>query len=196
MRYRFAFLLLFTMLPVMNVLAAPVPEPSALLAIGPPPDPRQKEEDYRKNQKEAQTDVVILGTVLYDPAVKKLPSIARRKDAYQWLVENLRVTAERGGRRLRFTFRAGTRAEQVTILNAVLRANLSSHEGPIKCSEEWIRVHERNILDLEERIKATKNPQEAASYRKGIEELRSVRIPELRAAIARVKEIAVIRWAE
>lgn len=58
-------------------------------------------------------------------------------------------------------------------------------------------MDERNILDLKQRIKSTKNAREAASYQKGIDELRSVRIPKLRVSIAIYKQtVTVIKWAK
>lgn len=196
MCYRFAALLLFTVLPAINVLAAPVPAPSAILAIGPPPDPKQTEEDYRKNQREGQTGGIMLARVLSDPTVEKLPLIARMKDPCEWLAKNVRVREEKGGRRLRFTLRTGTRAEQVIILNAFLRANLSTHESSIKLSEQCLRRREEMIPDLEQRIKSASSFPEAANLRKDLHELRTKHIPELRAAIDRAKQIAVIRWAK
>jgi hypothetical protein len=196
MRYRFAALLLFSVLPVTNALAAPVPDPSAILALGPPPDPRETVEHFRNNQREGQTGVIMLARVLSDPEVKKLPSIDRMEDPRAWLAENQRVTEEKGGRYLRFTFRASTRAEQVIILNAILRANLSTHEGTIKYGEKCLRDYEEMIPRLEKRIKSAQNPQKAASLQESLHELRTKQIPEFRAAIARRKQFNVIRWAE
>lgn len=195
MRYRVAALFLFAMLPVLNVLAAPAPDPSAIVDIGPPPK-GETAEQYRKRQSESQTCHFMLCRWWSDPEVKKLPSVAAMKDARPWLAENLRITEEEGERRLRFTFRAGTHAEQATIINALLRVNLAVEERGIKGSEKCLRMYENCILDLEKRIKSSQNPQEAASYRKGIEELRSIDIPARRAEIARRRQFAVIRWAK
>jgi hypothetical protein len=198
MRYRLAALMLVAVLPVMGVLAAPAPDPWALLDIGPPPKGKTAEQ-HLKDQIEFKTDLDTLNTVCSYPEVKKLTSVASMKDARPWLAKNLRVAPEEEGRRLRFTFRAGTRNEQVTIINAFLRASLHWNDiggGTLRWGEACLRLHELNILDLEKRIQATKDPQEAASYQKAIDEQRSVGIPELRAKIARLKQYAVIKWAK
>lgn len=194
MRYRLTVLMMILLFPVMNLLAAPVPDPSAILDIGPPPKGETAEE-YRKRIIGAQSSDSMWCNVLSDPAVKKLPSIASKKDPCPWLEKNLRVKQEDGTRRLRFTFCAGTRDEQVTIINAVLRVNIYKHGRALKSQEEGLRSHEKSIVDLEERINSSQNPQEVASYQDGIKELRSIAIPERRAAIARLKQIAVIKWA-
>jgi hypothetical protein len=86
---------------------------------------------------------------------------------------------------------------QVTILNAVLRANLASRDEAIKDVEEGIRkFHEKQILNLEERIKSARDPKEAASLQKAVHELRTEIIPELRAQIPRYKQTKVIEWAK
>jgi hypothetical protein len=218
MRYRLAALMLFAMLSVMSLLirpapapaildiespskamdpvAAPDPEPYGILDIGPPPK-GETAEQYRQRQSVYKTGDCTLSMVSY--RVRKLPSVAPLANTHPWLVKNLRVTAEEGDRRLRFTFGAGTRAERAAIINAFLRVSLNWHDiGGIdlKWKEECLRMYERNILDLEKRIQSTKDPREAASYQKGIDKMRSVGIPELRAEIARLKQYAVIKWAK
>lgn len=195
MRYRLAALSLFVVLPVMNVLAAPAPDPSAILDIGPPPK-GETAEQYRKRLIEGQTFHGTLCTWWTDPEVRKLSSVARFKDARPWLAKNLRVTEEECGRRLRFTFRAGSRAEQVAIINALLRYNLAEAEEAIKRDEYWIRKYQKDILELEQRIKSSRRPKEVASLQDGIDNLRSIRIPELQAVIAREKQLTVIKWAK
>lgn len=197
MRYRIAvlmLLLLLIVLPVLDVLAAPAPNPYAILAIGPSPDLKVSDEQYRKGQKEAQTCDIHLIRVFRDPEVSKLPSIVRMKDPLPWLRKNLQVAEEDGGRRLRFTFRAGTRAEQVTILNANLRANIANRDGSIKNGEEGLRIVEKDLIGVEQRLKSgtdefPKQLVEAIHY------LRNKQIPEIRAAIDRVKQTTVIKWA-
>lgn len=194
MRTRFAVLMLFAVLPVMNVLGAPAPDPYAILDLGPPPK-GETWEQYRKRLIGAQTHHFSLTQVWSDPEVKKLPSVARFKDPRPWMAKNLRVTPDEGERRIRFTFRGGTRIEQMVILNALLRNNLHAYDDTIKWSEEVIRIYEKNILELEERIKSAPE-SEVASYRKGIDDLRSFRIPELRAEIdSQKKRLTVIKWA-
>ncbi len=198
MRYRLAALMLFAlvlfaMLPLMSVLAAPAPEPYAILDIGPPPK-GETAEQYRQRVIAAQTHP--LSTCgMSSPEVRRLPSVARMENARPWLTKNIRITAEGEERRIRFTFRAGTRDESVTIINAFLRESLRGGEEGIKWGEECVHIHEKCILDLEKRIKTSRDRQEAASYREGINYLRSVRIPACRAEIARLKQRIVIQWA-
>ena len=88
--------------------------------------------------------------------MNKLPSVARLKDDFRpWMVKNLHVTQEDGERRLRLTFRAGSRAEQVVILNALLRVYLKQGvEDSIKIQEESLRWKENRIVELEKRIES------------------------------------------
>lgn len=194
MRFRLAVLSLFVVLPVLNVLAAPAPAPYAILDIGPPPK-GETAEQYRKDQIEAQTSPSGLSGWWSELKAEKLTCITRLEDPRPWLAKNLRITEEKGGRLLRFTFRAGTRDEQAAILNALLRDNISSHEMSIKGGEECLRTYEKIIVELEQRIKSARNPREAASYQKDIDDLRTIHIPELRAVIARCKQYAAIKWA-
>lgn len=195
MRYRLAALMLLAVLPLMNVLAAPAPEPYAILDIGPPPKGWSMEK-HCKTAIHGQTCHGTLSVVSCYADVGKLPSVAPFKDARPWLAENLRITEEEGGRRLRLTFRAGTRDEQVTILNALLRANLQARAEYVKFREEGLRSHENCVLELEKRIESGQQPNMVDTYQKGIDELRSIRIPECRAEITRLKQFAVIKWAK
>ncbi len=195
MRYRLAALMLLAVLPLMNVLAAPAPKPYAIEDIGPPPKGKTADQ-YCKRQIEGLISHAILSMVWNDPEVRKLPSIASMKDPRPWLAKNLRGAEEDGGRCIRLTFRAGTRDEQVVILNALLRVNLRGREESIRFREEGLRSHENCILELEKRIESGQQPHMVDTYRKGIDELRSIRIPECRAEIARIKQIAVVQWAK
>lgn len=133
MRYRLAvlmLLMLLAVLPMMDVLAAPAPDPYAILDIGPPPKGKTAVQ-YLKDHIALQTHLDTLNTVCSYPEVKKLPTISALKDGRPWLAKNLRVTPEKGGRLLRFTFRAGKRNEQVTIVNAFLRASILWNESSL-----------------------------------------------------------------
>src|SRR5579875_3373090 len=124
MRYRLAvlmLLMLLVMLPLMNVLAAPASDPYGILDIAPPPQYKTVEK-HLKDQIEFTTYCAVLNMVRSYPEVEKLPLVASMKDPRPWLAQNLRVKPEGGERLLRFTFRAGKRNEQVTIINAFLRA--------------------------------------------------------------------------
>ncbi len=200
MRYRLAvlmLLLLLAMLLVMDVLAAPAPDPYGMLDIGPPPKGKTAQE-YLKDQIEFKTHQLILSAVCSDPGVRKLPSVASMKDARPWLAKNLRLTPEEGGRRLRFDFRAGKRNEQVAVINAFLRASISWNDVQgmtLKCSKEWVQRGEKSILELEQRIASGQHPHMVDTYQKEINYMRYTSIPELRAEIARLEQYAVIRWA-
>lgn len=197
MRYRLGVLMLFilfALLPVMNVLAAPAPEPYAILDLPPPPKGVSLEQ-YLRDQIRGTTFRGTLNRTLTDE-VRKLPSVASREDPRPWLAKHLRITKEDGRRRLRFTFGAGTSAERVIILNALLRASLSWEEESIKFGEKCIRIHENNILNLEKRIKVGRDPEEIMACEKAIDKLRSVRIPACRADIARRKQFVVSKWAK
>ncbi len=227
MRYCLAALLLLAVLPAMNVLAAPAPEPSAILDIGPPPKEkrppnlsskrrkttlfddesakdslrRPKErtaEEHRQMRIDSLTDpYVYLTDICRDPEVRKLPPVAALKDPRNWFSKNLRVTWEGEGNRLRLTFQAGRRDEQVVIVNSLLRAYIRRNKDErIKYFEGFISSREKNIVVLEKRIKASRDPQEVASYQKGINDLRSNQIPACRAEIALLKQITVIKWAK
>jgi|SRR5579884_1629645 len=198
MRYRLAVLMLLMLLavmPVMNVLAAPAPDPSVILDIGPPPK-GETAEAYRKRIIDGLTLHCILCELWNDPEVRKLSSVAPMKDACPWLARNLRGTEEDRGQRIRLAFRAGTRAEQVVILNAMLRVLIRGNEESIKFQEECLRSHEACIVELERRIASGQHRKSEDSYRMGIDELRSIRIPEVRAEIARLKQCRVIKWAK
>ena len=194
MRHLLPALMLLSMLSVMNLLAAPIPEPYAILELPAPPKGVSPEQ-YARDQIRGTTSRGTLNRTMTDE-VRKLPSILHLEDARPWLAKHLQVTQEDGGRRLRFTFGAGTRAEQVIILNAFLRASLSWQEESIKWAEECIRIHEKKIPELEKRIELSRDPQDIMTYQRGIDELRSIRIPDCRAEIARLKQFVVSKWAK
>src|SRR5262249_36561204 len=81
-------LMLFTVLPAMHLLAAPAPNPSAILDIGPPPK-GEPAEQYCKRLIGAQTHAFTLCDWMSDPEVKKLPSVAAMKDPRPWLVGHI-----------------------------------------------------------------------------------------------------------
>jgi hypothetical protein len=201
MRYRLAVLMLFmllAMLPVMYLPAAPAPEPAnAILDIGAPPKWMAADE-YCKDVIYRLTDPdCFLWHVGVDTEVSKLPSIAPLKKASPWLANHIRVTKEKGGSRLRLTFRAGKRGEQIAILNSLLRYYLRySVEDNIRIGEKQLRWQENCADELERRINSGQHRESVDSYRKGINDLRSKDIPSLRAELARLKQVSVIKWAK
>src|SRR5579871_3209995 len=120
MSHRIALLLLLAGLPMMiaqKVVAAPAPEVCAILDIGPPPKGKSAEEHRKREIGHLPYYYIYL---LQDSEVKKLPIAASLKKGPAWLEKQLRVTVEEN-RRLRISFQAGTRAEQVAVLNTLLR---------------------------------------------------------------------------
>jgi hypothetical protein len=190
--------MLLAVLPVMNVLAAPAPVPLGILDIGTPHPKDERAKQFVKLQIEFNTDHRFLDTVLSYPEVKKLPSVASMENPRPWLAKNIRVTPGEGDRLLSFTFLAGKRNEQVTIINAFLRANLHWHDldgKAIQRGEQSVRTAEAGIRDLEQRIQSGQQPHMVDEYREHINRLRHTLIPELRAEIARMKQYAVLKWA-
>lgn len=185
------------MLSAINLPAAPAPDPYAILDIGQPPKYRTAEQ-HLKFQIEFNTSNEILNTVFYYPEVKKLPSVASRKDARPWLAKNLRVKPEDGGRLLHFTFRDGKRNEQVTIINAFVRANIHWQDlggNSMRACEEALRMAEDDVRKLEKRIESGPHRHMVDADRETINLLRYTRIPVIRAEIARRKQYGVARWA-
>lgn len=196
MRYRLACLMLFVVLPVRNVMAAPVPDPSAILDIEPPPKGWSMEKHLDSEIGHLNSPYGMLFTVWLDPEISRLPSVAALKDARSWLSENIRVTKEDGRRRLRLTFRAGKREEQVAILNTLLRVYIQAGKKKQQFHEYFLRGEEDGIPELEKRIVAEQRPEYIDRYRKALDDARSIHIPARRAEVARWKQIAVIRWAK
>lgn len=202
MRYRLivlVLLMLLVVLPVMNILAAPVPAPSAILEIEAPPKDwsMEKHLDYVIGEN-LTCPYSMPFTVWLDPEIRKLPTVAAKKDVIEgrsWIAKNVRVTKEDEGRRLRLTFQAGNRREQVAILNALLRVYIQVRKKKEKSLEEHLRWQENCILELEQRIASGQQPRMVNSYRESINDLRSNLIPATRAKIDRYKQLAVIKWA-
>ncbi|MGH7173711.1 MAG: hypothetical protein ACRELG_25800 [Gemmataceae bacterium] len=196
MRYRLAVLTVFAVLPLMNALAAPAPEPYAILDIGPPPK-GMTTEAYSQSVSKALSDPDGVPRDLRAVAeVRKLPAVAALKDARPWLAKNIHITTEAGGRLLRVTFRAGSHAAQVTIVNAMLRLYVRHKKEALQRQERILRKKEALLLDLKKRLSAEKNPNMISSYKKAISEMRSIQIPARRAEIARLKQIAVTKEAK
>ncbi len=196
MRYCFPALLLLAVLPLLNVGAAPAPEPWAILDIG-PPRKGMTAEKYRQQQIDSLTGPDgILVRVWFEPGVKKLPSVAPLKDVQvcPWLTKNLRITEEEGGRHLRFTFRAGNRDEQVVILNALLRVYLRSEAEQVEFHERFLPAMASGP-QLAKLLKEEKNPDNLKRLQKQAEETKA-RAADIRTEIARLKQVAVIKWAK
>lgn len=196
MRYCLAVLMLFATPPVMNVLAAPAPAPSAILDIGPPPK-GQTAEEHRKMQIDNLTyphGFFVLGA-WHDPEVSKLPSVAALKDPRYWFSRNLHVKWEGEGNRLRLTFGAGNRTEQVVILNVLLRSYLQTRKECIKRFEESIRIREEGEPQFAKLLKEERDVNNLRRWLKQAEDAK-VQAAEYRAEIARLKQTAAVKWAK
>lgn len=203
MRYRIVVLMLLFVLPVRYPFAAPAPErPYAILDIGPPPKGKTAEE-HRKEQIHYLTGSGgLLWKAWGDREVKKLRLFdsvrksVKGKDIFPWLEKTMQVTPEKGGRRLRLTFRAGTQAEQAVVINTLLRIyfriyvteDIQNCESVIRSSEE---ARPRLAKDIKEA------PDVATRKRYQMEwDGSKARDADLRDKIARLKHVAVIKWAK
>lgn len=157
MRYRLTAFCFIVLLPAVS--AAPAPDPSVVLDIGPP----------RKGvsaEVHRQTEIGclahprgMLADTWHDPEVQKLKSIpAPNEYPVHWLAK--RIVAKQDGKSncLRLTFRGGTRAEQVVILNTLARVYVSLKKKRLAAWEESIRRTKREDLN------------------DGVEQLRQVRV--------------------
>jgi hypothetical protein len=192
MRYRLIVLSLFAILPLMNVLAAPAPPISGILDIAPPP----KGWSAEKHREMAISNLIdgMSGYVWADPEVRKLKSVADRKDDYPWLMKNIRVAPD-GENRLRLTFRAGTDAEQATILNSLLCTYLRLSAEKRQRLEKSLRDSDEGTPRLLKLIKDERDDNRRKRYQEEWERSK-VREADFRSEIARLKQIAVIRWAK
>lgn len=225
MRFRLAILLLplLAVLPLMDSLkvpAAPAPEVYAILDIGPPPKGKTMQEHCKEQTAYLSHAEGVLLRVWHDPEIKKLPSVSyltgksavtwigqcpfiaappiyweSKNPMTSWMSKNLRVRAEEGGRRLRLIFQAGNRAEQVIILNTLLRIYMRLERKALSQIENGPRKIEEGMPKLEELIKNERNPVLLAEMKKQLESSPS-RIAKLRAEVARLKQIVVIKWAK
>jgi hypothetical protein len=196
MRYRLPALMLLAVLPLMNVLGAPAPQPYAILDIASPPKGKTAEEHCKDLVDRLTNAGGYLWFVGNDPKVGKLSSVAHLKDLGPWLEKNIRITEEDGGRRLRLTFRAGTRAEQVVIINTLLRYYLRQGvDWRIPGIELALRPIVEGAPRIAKLIKEEQDPVRLARWQKGAEDA-IVREADLRDELARLKQVAVIKWAK
>jgi hypothetical protein len=203
MRYRLAALMLMAVLLLliaMNLPAAPRPGPvSAILGIGPPDKGRTADEHCEQVVRRLTHYIHggCLWNVKYDAEVKELPSVARLKEEQvgPWLEKNISAKEENGKRRLRLTFRTGTRSEQVVILNALLHAYIGRTEVSIKICEQALDPSEKRAARYAEAIKKEQEPEQIAALQKLEADTRILGAP-WRDEIARLKQIAVIKWAK
>jgi hypothetical protein len=198
MRYRLAALMLMALLLLMSAMtlpAAPVPDPSAVLDIGPPPKGKTADE-HCKDTIRLLTDPKGYLRILGGYAKRsKQPSVARLKDVPSWLERDFRVKEEGGGRRLRFTFRAGTRAEQVVLINALLRSYHNGVTQSIKDDEEFLNKFEGKAKEWAEASKEERDPTKKAELQDMAEGMIK-KIAPVRAEVDRAKQIKVIKWAK
>ena len=194
MRYRLVALMLFVVLPVMNVLAAQAPEPYAILDLGPPP----KDETAKQYREK-----IIRCTNLSRWAVRGV--VSRGKEvAFGRSNEGCSPLA---GEKRSCHSRGHCAPPPVYLPRRNSRGASDHHQRlsprrPLFPGDEYQERRgidppcEKDLLELETRIKSSRDRVEAASYKRGINEIRSIQIPASRTDIARRKQYAVIQWAK
>ncbi len=199
MRYRLPALFLLVVLPGMYPQAAPAPEkPYAILDIGPPPQGKTDEE-HRKD--------LIAGLKHPHGGVGHIWGLAEARNVlppdikgypaqWQWLAEKLIIKWDGEGHCLRLIFQAGNRADQVAILNTLLRVYMrEAVEMEIQGIEQSIRgIESREALAIQ-LLKQQWDPKQIAHLRKGMEDAKA-RVANYRATLSRLKQVAVIKWAK
>lgn len=203
MRYRVVALMLLFVLPVMYPFAAPAPErPYAILDVGPPPKGKKAEEHLKVQIGYLTIPRGMLFRAWCDPEVKKLRLYqqtnknVKREDFDAWLAKTIRATPEKGGRRLRLTFHAGTQAEQAVFLNSLLRQYIRSIvTEPIEGMETIIRESEEARPRLAKDIKEAPDIATRQRYQKEWDGSKA-RDAGFRMKIARLKQVSVIKWAK
>jgi hypothetical protein len=195
MRNRMVALVLLVMPPVMSTLAAPVPEPYAILDRGPLPK-SERLQALRDSEIDGMTSPygVLVNGARRDPEIRKLPAVAALKDPREWLAKNLHIAQEHDGDRLRITFRAGTRAEQVAILNAMLRSHMDRKAQTISRLEEILQRYEQSAKSRLEALQKLPGGMVRESFQAEWEAAAAV-TNQVRDEIARLRRIAVARWA-
>ena len=75
-------------------------------------------------------------------------------------------------------------------------ARIDELETEVEELQKSLKAAEAEKDELEKRIESEKDPGWVDNYRKGINDLRSIHIPDRRAEIARWKQAAVVKWAK
>jgi hypothetical protein len=205
--------------PEIAVQPAPIPEPFAVLDLGPPPKGLTADERCKRivtlltsrrivpavftkeDGKGGASTVVgvkeVGPEVLSDPAVHKLPRLAKMsaEEVQTWLRTNLKVEPDGEVGRIRLKFSAGSRAERVVILNGLLRA--------------YEHLRDETLTDTKVRIRANKTLVESYCARFGQDDPadnraeieKSLKEAETEArdgeqAVERLKQTGVRKWAK
>lgn len=195
MRNRFAALILLSIPPMMSTLAAPVPEPYAILDRGPPPKSKRSQalRDRELDDMTSPHGVMVNGAC-GDPAIRKLPAVAALKNPREWLAKNLHVKQENEGNRLRITFRGGSRGEQVAILNYMLRRDMDRTSRRLRDLEEILRHHEERAIHSFEAMQMAQDARSRDSFQKDWEATEAL-VNVIRDEIARLRRVVVTRCA-
>lgn len=195
MRNRFAALVLLVIPPVMSTLAAPVPEPYAILDRGPPPKSKRSQA-LRDRELDDMTSPygLMVDRACRDPAIRKLPAVAALKDPRAWLAKNLHVTQEDEGNRLRVMFRTGSRGEQVAILNSMIRNYLDKTARRLHDLEELLPHHEERAMNLFQAMQKAQDAKSRDSFQREWQATETL-ASEIRNEIVRLRRVAVTRWA-
>ncbi len=146
MRYRLATLCLIVLLPVVN--AAPAPDPYVILDIGPPLKGVTAAVHSQDEISHLTHPHGMLSRAWREPEVLNLKSIPPEdKHPLDWLAKRVVVKPDGDGSCLKLTFRGGTRAEQIVILNALSRVYVRLKKERLAMWEESIRRTQRRDLD-------------------------------------------------
>jgi hypothetical protein len=195
MRNRFAALVLLVIPPVMNTLAAPVPEPYAILDCGPLPKTKRLQA-VRNREIDGITSPhgLMVNGVCRDPVIRELPAVAALKDPRDWLAKNLYVTQENEGNHLRIMFRAGSRGEQVAILNSMLRTYLDRTARRLHDLEELLPHYEERAMNLFQATQMAQDAKSRDSFQKEWQATETL-ANEIRDEIVRLRRVDITRWA-
>jgi hypothetical protein len=192
-----------------QTIAAPIPEPFAVLDSVPPPKGRSTEEHRRRVVTILTSPRTVLRTftkeegkgvlshgirfeevgpeVPSDPAVRRLKTVAKMsaQEARTWLHDNLKVVPDGEGGRIRMKFSAGSRAERVVILNGLLRAYLRLRDEALTENKERIRVNKVRVVAFRNDAALEKRQKEAETAIRDAEEV-----------VERLQKAGVRKWAK
>jgi hypothetical protein len=202
-----------------QTIAAPIPEPFAVLDLGPPPKGKSAEE-HRKRIVTYLTSRSIVphqsikedgyggaslvvsfkkdGPVplLSDPEVRKLPAVAKMsaEETETWLRTNLKVAPDSEVGRIRMKFGAGSRAERVVVLNGLLRAHERLRVKALTDKKERIRVNKVLVDSYRGQLQRA-NAARSAEIEKSLKAAKN-EIRDGEQAVERLQKAGVRKWAK
>jgi hypothetical protein len=201
-----------------QTIAAPIPEPFAVLDSVPPPKGRSAEEHRRRVvtiltsprtvprtfTKEDGKGGMIGGVrfeevgpeVLSDPAVRQLKTVANMsaQEARTWLRNNLKVVSDGEGGRIRMKFSAGARAERVVVLNGLLRAYFRLRDEELSQTRAKIRVSKARAVLFREQLRGA-SPAARAQIETSLKK-EGAETRNWEDAVERLQKAGVRKWAK